>query len=492
MTADRRTPTPSLRRRVLGVVLAVLALLLVLLGVTIDGVVGSQARRDLHDRLMATTARADALVAGGATPPQIVTELTGGGIRVRLVAADGESYGDPALSESSPGGATPPPPRAPGRPPPPGAPGPPPPPPGGPGRPGPPDATATSVTHRLADGSRLTLVADTTATTALLRQLRIVVIVSAVAVLLVAAAALSLVVHFAMTPLARLARVADSITSGDRGRRLQPDRPDTELGRAAAAFDNMLDALEDSEQRARTAAADAQRADEATRRFLVDAAHELRTPIAGMHAGAERIAATATQHAHDPEAEAQRHRAELVLTEARRAGRLVTDMLDLSRIDAGAGLQLDECDLAALVEAERDRSALLAATLTVTRTGAATAPIRADAGRIAQILANLADNARRHTPAGGHIVFDVRVDGATASVTVTDTGPGVPGGERERIFERLVRLDAARTRDHGGAGLGLPIARALARAHGGDLVCTSGRRDTQFVLTLPIDGPSRC
>ena len=84
---------------------------------------------------------------------------------------------------------------------------------------------------------------------------------------------------------------------------------------------------------------------------------------------------------------------------------------------------------------------------------------------VAQIFANVTDNARRHTPAGG-VDRHRRVERADegVDVTVTDTGPGVPEDQRERIFERLVRLDEARARDHGGAGLGLPIARALARA----------------------------
>ncbi|SPX88697.1 two-component regulator - sensor kinase [Mycobacterium xenopi] len=72
-------------------------------------------------------------------------------------------------------------------------------------------------------------------------------------------------------------------------------------------------------------------------------------------------------------------------------------------------------------------------------------------------------------------------------MTVTDTGPGIPDHERERVFERLVRLDAGRARDHGGAGLGLPIARALARAHGGELTCLSHDGGAQFRLSLPVD-----
>ena len=107
--------------------------------------------------------------------------------------------------------------------------------------------------------------------------------------------------------------------------------------------------------------------------------------------------------------------------------------------------------------------------------------------RLAQILSNLLDNARRYTPPGGAITVDVPCTTTTAEVTVTDSGPGIPDDERERIFERLVRLDAGRARDHGGAGLGLPIARALARAHGGELLCLPHDGGAAFRLTLPLD-----
>ncbi|PIB78332.1 HAMP domain-containing sensor histidine kinase, partial [Mycobacterium celatum] len=363
---------------------------------------------------------------------------------------------------------------------------PPPPPPPGHRPPPPPDATATVVVHPLPAGGRVILVADTTQTTQVTRQLRQLMIGAGVATLLVAALLLVAASRAALRPLDRLTGLAKDITTGDRGRRLHPDRVDTELGRAASAFDGMLDALEASEQRAQRAAEAAQRAEAATRRFLVDAAHELRTPIAGIQAAAEQLAGYAGQEEADPEARRQYHRATLLLSDARRAGRLVADMLDLSRIDAGLPLDLQDADLAAVVDAEVDRAAVLAPQLTITRTGADTVAVRADPTRVAQILSNLLDNARRHTPPGGRVAVDLQKRDRTAEVTVTDTGPGIPDDERERIFERLVRLDTARARDHGGAGLGLPIARALARAHGGDLTCLPHRGGARFRLTLPV------
>lgn len=247
----------------------------------------------------------------------------------------------------------------------------------------------------------------------------------------------------------------------------------------------MLDALETSERRAHAAAAEAERADAATRQFLADAAHELRTPIAGIHAGAQQIVAAALQDIDNPAAAAQQHRADLVLTEARRAGRLVSDMLDLSRIDADPRLELQHCDIVELADNERRRIAMLAPAVTVTINAPDAFAAVVDPIRVQQILTNLGDNARRHTPADGSITLDVTGDGDMVTVTVTDTGPGVPADQRERIFDRLVRLDQSRARDLGGSGLGLPIARALARAHGGDLVCVDHPSGARFTVTLP-------
>ncbi|HZU48658.1 MAG TPA: ATP-binding protein, partial [Mycobacterium sp.] len=336
---------------------------------------------------------------------------------------------------------------------------------------------------------KVILVADTTQSTQMIGQLRRLMVGAGLATLVVAALLLIAASRAALRPLARLTELAKDITIGDRGRRLRPDRPTTELGRAASAFDGMLDALEASEHRAQRAAETAQRAETATRRFLVDAAHELRTPIAGIQAAAEQLASNASQEESDPAALRQYRRASLLLSDAHRAARLVADMLDLSRIDAGLPLDLQDTDLGAIADAEVDRARMLAPQLAISRTGLSALRVRADPTRVAQILSNLLDNARRHTPPGGQVTVDLQQRHLVAELTVTDTGPAIPDDERERIFERLVRLDTGRARDHGGAGLGLPIARALARAHGGELTCLHHQGGAQFRLTIPRARP---
>jgi len=484
------TETPSLRRRVTLSALALLATALVVFGVVIDFAFGSQVGRDLHDRLMATAARADALVETGASPEQTAAQLNGGGIRALLVTADGQAYGDPAISpDTRPGPGTalapPGPPPPPGREDGPGKPGGPPPP---PPPPRPLDETNTAIVQPLPDGARLILVADTTQATAAVRDLRELLIGAGAITLAVAAALLIAVARGALRPLDRLTGLARAISTGDRGRRLRPDRPNTELGRAAAAFDGMLDALETAERQAQEAAEAARRAEAQTRAFLADAAHELRTPLAGIQVAAEQLTNTADDASPDARSRSKR-RVALLLSDARRAGRLVTDMLDLSRIDAGLPLRVAEVDVVGIADAQVERAGMLAPQTTVVRTGLDRLVIPADPHRVGQILANLLDNARRYTPAGGRITVHVEVLGPVAHLVVGDTGVGIAPEDRERVFDRLVRLDASRNRDHGGAGLGLSIARALARAHGGDLVCEPRDGGAQFRLTLPTIAP---
>lgn len=456
------TATPSLWRRLTVMVLGLLAVLMLTVGIVINITLARSASRSLHERLAAATARADALVALHFAPDQLAEQLNGGVVAALVVTADGASYGDPAIEPDATTGSKVPP------------------------SPLEPDDTATVLVHPLATGGRVILVADTTEADETLRRLRQLMVGAGVATLVVAAVLLVAASRATLAPVNRLAELARDITTGDRGRRLRPDRADTELGRAASAFDDMLDALEASEKRAQHAAEAAQRAEAALRSFLADAAHELRTPIAGIQAAAEQIISNVSQDASEATVQRQHRRATLLLTEARRATRLVTDMLDLSYIDAGLPLELNDTDLIAIVDTEVDRAALLAPQLSIGRTGLARLPVRVDATRLGQILSNLLDNARRYTTPGGHITVDVQKAADSAEVTVTDTGVGVPAGDRERIFERLVRLDTARGRDHGGAGLGLPIARALARAHGGDVWCVPHDGGACFRLSIPL------
>jgi len=451
------TPTPSLRRRVTVATVGVVSVLLVVLGLATDELVGVQLNRDLESRLVDGVFRAGNLAKARVGPAEVVNQLQSQNIRIRVISPDGARYGDlslaPATSPSElEDGSPPPPTRS--------------------------EKTSKRVTRVLPDGSKLTMVAKTSGIRHRRAELRGDLLAGGAITLVLVMLLVRLAVGRALTPLQQMTSTAEQITHGDRGRRLRPDRPTTELGHAAAAFDNMLDALEDGEAK--------------TRQFLSDAAHELRSPIAAIQALAQQLTVM-TEMAGDggravPSAAVRGRRyAALLARETRQATRLVSDLLDIATIDAGVTLRFEDVDLVHIAATEVDRAAMLAPSLTVRITGDGNQlPIRAEPGRIAQILSNVLDNARRHTPHGGEITVSTARNELRAEVMVVDSGPGIPGADRERVFDRLVRLDDARDRDSGGAGLGLPIARALAQAHGGTLECLPQPSGAAFRLTLPV------
>lgn len=436
----------SLRRRVTATSVAVVAVVVVVVVVVSDLVFAVQTRSEALTTLNGRALQAVQLGDQGLAPEQIVRRVEiGGGVAVVVRGADGT-----VLAANRPT-----------------------------------DTTATSpparrtVTRRVASGATVTLTADPSLEGAAERRLLRVLLLVGGAAVVVAAAALLLTTRLALAPLDALTSLARSIAGGRRGERLTPARRDTELGRAAAAFDEMLDALEGAEAQARIS-------ESSTRRFVADAAHELRTPLAGIAATAEAGAAPGL----DPDA--RERLATLLVRDARRAGRIVDDLLTLARYDAGLRPEREEVDLVELVRVETDRDTVLHPDDPAVLDAATPVPVAVDAELIGQALTNLLTNARRHGE--GRVTVTVRSDDGVARVAVRDEGPGVPDDERERVFDRMVRLDEARAGGPGGgrgggAGLGLAIAREAARVHGGDLVCPAP--DDQgpgavFVLTLPV------
>lgn len=217
------------------------------------------------------------------------------------------------------------------------------------------------------------------------------------------------------------------------------------------------------------ALAQAHAAQDSNRRFLADAAHQLRTPLAGIRACSEALLRGPVSE------ESDRLFANLV-RETSRSVRLVADLHTLARLDDGERLRRRQTDLVGLCRDEISRVWSLAPHFDVVlRAPAAEWAAEVDGRAVREILANLLDNARRHA----HARIDVAIVPGEASVDirVADDGPGVAPDATDRIFQRFVSLDGL-----GGCGLGLPIARDLARASGGDLVHDEGA----FVLRLPL------
>ena len=190
--------------------------------------------------------------------------------------------------------------------------------------------------------------------------------------------------------------------------------------------------------------------------------------------------------------EARREFVGLMSAEAARLQRLVDEQLQLARLDSGGlPLEVEDMDLASLVRtAARPRAVLAGREGLDMRVHAdEPVPMAGDPARLEQVLLILLDNATRHTPAGGTITVDARVQGGDALMTVTDTGEGIPPEAIGSVFDRFYRADAARARDdRRGAGLGLAIARGIVRAHGGDIeVRSEPGQGAVFTVRVPRD-----
>ncbi|MFE5190159.1 sensor histidine kinase [Streptomyces sp. NPDC056628] len=273
--------------------------------------------------------------------------------------------------------------------------------------------------------------------------------------LAVVAGATWLVTRRALSPVEGIRREMAAITaSEDLARRVPVPATHDEVARLALTTNETLAALESSVER--------------QRRFVADASHELRSPIASLRTQLEVGAA------HPGLLDLDGAVADTV-----RLQTLAADLLLLARLDAGERPGDTRFDLGAVAREHAEGRA----GVTVTADAVPVAGSRAQVGRV---LTNLLDNARRHSRS--EVTVSVRARGEWAVVSVADDGDGVPEADRERIFERFVRLDEARSRDDGGAGLGLAIARDVAVRHGGTL--TVGRAPAGgalFELRLPRD-----
>ncbi|RFU42778.1 HAMP domain-containing protein [Actinomadura logoneensis] len=212
---------------------------------------------------------------------------------------------------------------------------------------------------------------------------------------------------------------------------------------------------------------------ERQRRFTSDASHDLRSPIAGARTQLEEALLYPDQ-ADWPRV------AQNVLVSLDRLNAIVTDLLALARLDASSEAGDDEVDLALLVSTELARAVRDTHTLTDLDQGVV---VRGDRLQLARLLTNLLTNAERH--AASRIWVSVAAEGDDAVLTVTDDGAGIPPQDRELVFQRFVRLRESRDRDPTGTGLGLPIAREIARSHGGTLTLADSEQGARFVLRLP-------
>lgn len=242
-----------------------------------------------------------------------------------------------------------------------------------------------------------------------------------------------------------------------------------ELGRLAATFNEMLGSLE--------------QAYGIQRRFVSDAAHELRAPLTAIQANLELLC-DRTDMLPEEREWATREAA----LEADRLARLVADLLSLARADAGIPLRREPVELDRLVMEVMGEARLLARGQTLEIGELEPSLIAGDRDRVKQLFLILVDNAIKYTPSGGRVRLSLRRESGAAVFVVQDTGAGIPSAALPHVFERFYRADMARSRDPGGTGLGLPIARWIAGEHGGtvQIESTTGRGTTATVF-LPLE-----
>ena len=288
-----------------------------------------------------------------------------------------------------------------------------------------------------------------------------------------AAGALSLglvqvLAHGMTSPLREMAAAAAAMARGDYRRRVTATSRD-EVGELARAFNKMATQLGE--------------VDRVRRELVANVSHELRTPITALQAVLENLVDGI--ELADPET------LRTMLRQVERLGALVTQLLDLSRLESGAvPLQRRSFELRPLLEDVAGETRLRATDVAVTvRVDPAGATADGDPARVHQVLANLLDNAVRHSPAGGTVELRATKDRAGVTIEVNDEGPGISEEERTKVFERFYRADSARSSKDGGAGLGLAIARWIVDLHGGDIrVETRRPHGCRMVVQLPAAG----
>jgi signal transduction histidine kinase len=267
---------------------------------------------------------------------------------------------------------------------------------------------------------------------------------------------------WALRPVEAMREEADAISATALSRRLPVPESKDEIGRLADTLNRMLDRLESSSQR--------------QRRFVSDASHELKTPLATMRTMLEVAG-------EDPDFGDWNQLLAGLRQEGARIEGLVGDLLALARFDEGVALSAHEVDLDQVIGRVAEQTSAGFPAVRFDTDDIDAARVMGDVSTLERMFSNLASNAARH--ASGRVSFSCGPVGRTVIARVADDGPGIAGEDRERVFERFVRLDEARGRPEGGTGLGLAVARAIARTHGGDIRVADSDTGAVLEVSLP-------
>jgi two-component system OmpR family sensor kinase len=291
-----------------------------------------------------------------------------------------------------------------------------------------------------------------------------------------------LVIRRSLRPVEGMIDTATAIASGDLSQRVDHRDDGSELGRLADALDEMLGQLEASftERLA---------AQSRLEQFVADASHELRTPVTTIRGYAELYRDGGLTQAEQLDRAMRR-----IEQESARMGTLVEDLLLLARLDQQQPLELRPVDVGMLAEDAVTDARAVDPERPITLRAAPSAPVLGDELRLRQVVANLLTNARAHTPPRTPVHVTVEQVDGHVELTVADEGPGVAVEDRLRIFERFSRADRSRSRERGGAGLGLSIVEAVVATHRGAVRVEDARPEVapgggaRFVVELPAWG----
>lgn len=277
-------------------------------------------------------------------------------------------------------------------------------------------------------------------------------------------------VRRALVPVERIAHKAEEITQHNLSERLPVVHSGDEIERLSVSLNHMIARLED--------------AIHGSKQFVADASHELRTPLTVMRGELESLAQDVMLKPETRESLGS------VLEEVGRLAEIVEGLFALSRLDAGeAPAEWVRFDLTELAVTTAEQMSLLAEDkrVSLTCTASGEVPVQGDRARLKQVVVNLLDNAIKYTASGGQVSLRVRREGTYAVLDVTDTGIGIPANALPHVFKRFFRVDGSRSREQGGAGLGLSIVKSICTAHGAVLeVSSASGRGSTFRVKQPL------
>jgi two-component system, OmpR family, sensor kinase len=316
------------------------------------------------------------------------------------------------------------------------------------------------------------------------RIIAIELVVGGLLVVLVAGGTWALI-GVGLAPLRRMEATAQQLTksgfrAGGRSMRVPHPSARTEIGKLGVTLNELFDEID-------VALEHRDESERRLRRFVADASHELRTPLTSVRGYAQLIGRANGDTAGIPGHAAR------IEAESERMTKLVDDLLRLARLDETPDLTIEDVAVGSVVNDVAADARAAAPDRAVTVTAAVGLVVRADRAAVTQVLVNLLANARTHTPAGSPIELVARAAGDLVEIDVIDHGPGVSDADRERIFDRFVRLDESRQRRSGagngsatGNGLGLAIVRTVIDAHGGSVsVAATPGGGATFRICLP-------